>query len=71
MGERIQHCYSFGIGHNCSSDLIPGPGTPYAEGQAKKKKKETQEAERSCQAVMEGKEQEKVNKQAPSIEGSR
>ena len=39
--------------------------------QKKKKKKETQEAERSCQAVMEGKEQEKVNKQAPSIEGSR
>ena len=26
-------------GHNCSSGLIPSPGTPYAEGQPKKKKK--------------------------------
>ena len=29
-GLRIWHC------HNCLSDLIPGPGTPYTEGQPKK-----------------------------------
>ena len=26
-GLRIQHCRSYGIGHSCSSDSIPGPGT--------------------------------------------
>ena len=30
-------CCSCSLGHNCSSDLIPGPGTPYASGQPKKK----------------------------------
>ena len=29
------HC---DIGHNCGSDLIPDPGTPYAMGQPKMKK---------------------------------
>ena len=29
----------WGTGHNCGSDLFPGPGTPYALGQPKKKKK--------------------------------
>ena len=33
-GLRIRFCCS------CSSDLILGPGTPYAMGQPKKKKKE-------------------------------
>ena len=39
-GLCIWHCRSCGLGHNCSSDLIPGPETPYSEGQPKKKKKE-------------------------------
>ena len=29
-GLRIQHCHSCGIGCSCGSDLIPGPGIPYA-----------------------------------------
>ena len=32
-GLRVQDCRS------CDLDLIPGPGTPYAEGQPKKKEK--------------------------------
>ena len=38
-GLRIQRCHSFSLGHNCSSDLILGPGIPYAAGWPKKKKK--------------------------------
>ena len=30
--KRIWCCCSCSIGHNCSLDLIPGPGTPYAIG---------------------------------------
>ena len=37
-GLRIQHCRSCGSDHNCGSDLIPGPETPYATGWPKKKK---------------------------------
>ena len=29
------------LSHSCASDLIPGPGTPYAEGWPKKKKKKS------------------------------
>ena len=36
---RIRHCCSCGLGRNCSSDLIPGPVTPYAIGKPKMKKK--------------------------------
>ena len=32
-------CHSCGVSRNCGSDLIPGPGTPYAGGRPKKKKK--------------------------------
>ena len=32
-------CHRCGIGHNCGWDLIPGPGTPYAMGWPKRKKK--------------------------------
>ena len=32
-GLKIRHC------HSCSSELIPGPGTPYAVGSPKKRKK--------------------------------
>ena len=39
IGLRIWHCCSCGVSHNFCSDLIPGPGTPYATGQPKKKKK--------------------------------
>ena len=35
-GLRIQCCYSCSLGCSCSSDLIPGPRTPYASGQPKK-----------------------------------
>ena len=35
-GLRIWHCR--GCGHNCSSDLIPGLGTPYAVGHLPKNK---------------------------------
>ena len=38
-GLGIQHCHSYGLGQDCSSDLIPGLGTPYATGQPKMKKK--------------------------------
>ena len=38
VGQRIQHCWNCGIGRNCSLDLIPGLGTPYAAGQQKIKK---------------------------------
>ena len=34
--QWVRCCHSFGLGLNCSSDLIPGPGTPYATGAAKK-----------------------------------
>ena len=38
-GLRIWRCcgcgLSSGLGHSCGSDLIPGPGTPYATGQPK------------------------------------
>ena len=36
-GLRIQCCCSGSLGHDCSSDLIPDPGTPYARGWPKKK----------------------------------
>ena len=29
-GLRIWHCHSCSLGQNCGSNLIPGPGTPYA-----------------------------------------
>ena len=41
VGKRIWHCYSSGVGLNCSSDRIPCPGTPYSMGQPKKKKNKT------------------------------
>ena len=40
-GLRIQHRCSCGIGYNCGSDLIPGPGTAYTEGWPKEKKKKS------------------------------
>uniref|UniRef100_A0A8D0M5P9 DUF1725 domain-containing protein n=6 Tax=Sus scrofa TaxID=9823 RepID=A0A8D0M5P9_PIG len=38
-GLRIQCWYSCGLGYDCSSDLIPGLGTPYCHEVAKKEKK--------------------------------
>ena len=38
-GLGIWHCRSCGLGHDCSSELIPGPGALYAAGQPKMKKK--------------------------------
>ena len=35
--KRTQHCCSCSLGHNCISDLIPGPGTPCAVGWPRKK----------------------------------
>ena len=34
-GLRSWHCYSFGLGRDCGSDLVPGLETPYAVGQPK------------------------------------
>lgn len=41
-GLRIWRCHTCGLGRNCSSALIPGLGTPRAEGQPKKKRKKNQ-----------------------------
>ena len=38
-GLRIQPCRSCGLGHNYGSDLISGPGTPYALEWPRKEKK--------------------------------
>ena len=38
-GLGIRHCSSCSIAHNRGSELIPVPGTPYAIGQPKNKKK--------------------------------
>ena len=43
--QRIQHCHSCSTGHNCSSDLIPGLGTAYASGSAKKERKKKKKGE--------------------------
>ena len=42
VGLKIWHCCSCGcsVGCSCSSDLIPGLGTPYAVVQPEKKRKE-------------------------------
>lgn len=37
--EGSSNCRSFGVGHNCGLDQIPGQGIPYAAGQPKMKKK--------------------------------
>ena len=37
-GLKIQCCHSCGLGLNCGSDLIPGPGVSYAVGRSKMKK---------------------------------
>ena len=44
-GLRIRCGHNFGLGHNCGSDLLPGPGTPYASGQPKFKKKKGKESD--------------------------
>ena len=38
-GFRVWHCCRCDIGHNCGSDLIPGPGTPDAGERPKRKRK--------------------------------
>ena len=51
-GLRIQRCCS--LGPNCGSDLIPGPGTPYAMEWPKRKKRKKQtskQAERSVNGL--------------------
>ena len=40
VGQRIWRCHSCGIGHSCSSDSIPGPGTSINATDAATKKKE-------------------------------
>ena len=39
-GLRISRCCGCSVGHSCGLDLIAGPGTLYAKGQPKKKKRE-------------------------------
>ena len=46
-GLGIQHCRSCGLGCNCGSDLIPGPGDLYAKEQTKKEKKKRKKNSRS------------------------
>ena len=56
-GLRIQHCHSCGLGRNCGSDLMPGPGAPYAVGWPKKEKnRETfsQRDDGKCQVICAG-----------------
>ena len=43
QGLRIRCCCRCGLGHTCSLDLIPGPGTPHATGQPKKEKEKEKE----------------------------
>ena len=43
---KIQCCCSCSSGHNCGLELIPGPGTPYATGQPKMKKKQKKKKEK-------------------------
>ena len=38
-GIRIQHCCSYGFGHDYGLDLIPGPRTQYAVGWPKMRQK--------------------------------
>ena len=38
-GLQMWHCCSYDLGRDCSSDLIPGQGTPYAAGWPKMKEK--------------------------------
>ena len=38
-GVKDLVCHSCGVGCNCGSDLILGPGTPYTTGQPKKREK--------------------------------
>ena len=33
---RLQHCLGCGLGQDCGSDLIPGPGAAHAKGPPKK-----------------------------------
>ena len=40
-GLRTHCCHSYDLGQDCSSSVIPGPGTPYVSGQPKKKKQKT------------------------------
>ena len=40
-GLGIWCCRSYGLGLDCGSDLIPGPGTPYISGKPKMKNKQT------------------------------
>ena len=43
--------HSCSLDHNCSSDLIPGLGTPYASGSAQKKKKKKKKKEQQKQQL--------------------
>jgi len=48
-GLRIQHCHSCSLGGDSSSDLIPGPGTPYAVEQGEKKRREIPTERKLCE----------------------
>ena len=47
-GLGIWHCRSCGLGHDCSSELIPGPGALYAAGQQKMKKNNNNNNNNKC-----------------------
>ena len=42
-GLGIWHCHSCCLGLDCGSNLIPGPGVPYAAGGQKLKKTKTKQ----------------------------
>ena len=42
-GLGIRCCHSWGLGRNCGSDLISGPGNPCAQGSQKRKEKKKKE----------------------------
>ena len=47
-GLRIRLCHSCGLGHNCSSDMIPGRETPYSAGWPKEKNKKQNKTLQKC-----------------------
>ena len=48
-GLRIRCCHSCDLDHNCSSDLIPDTGTPYAVG-SQRRKREGRKAKRQVRS---------------------
>ena len=66
---RIQHCHSFGLGHDCGLDLIPDLGTSYAAGWPKmKKRKKEREREGRKEGRWEGSKEGRKERKEMSLE---